>query len=345
MHTVLTGMRGVGKTVLLRHVVHQLRRKGWLCGYVEVRRDVDVGVALATVVVEGSHLLPAGTRFRRALGKLSASICSATLSGRPDGTVSLSVEKGTDSGKDPYSECVRLFRDLAAGAREAGVGVALCVDEIQDFGRADATTLLQSLEADQDEDSRVLLLGAGLPHTPGVLARARTYAERFRYEPLDDLARSEAIRAVTEPADELGVRWEPDAVERLVEVAKGYPYFLQLYASEAWAAASGRPAIRVADLERAEERVLRLLDNGLYAARYQRASAGERAYLEAMASLMEPEGRVGSGAVAAALGKSLGDLAPVRDRLIRKGVIHSPATGVLVFSVPGFADYVRRRRD
>jgi hypothetical protein len=93
----------------------------------------------------------------------------------------------------------------------------------------------------------------------------------------------------------------------------------------------------------AEPLVARLLDNGLYATRYERASPSEREYLAAMARLMGPSERARSGDVAKALDRSLSDLSPVRDRLIRKGVIHAPEAGVLQFSVPGFRQYVLRR--
>ena len=342
-HTVLVGLRGVGKTVLVREVVRRLRGRGWLCGYYEIRRDVEVGRAIGTIVLEGSQLLSTGTRFIRRLRKLSASIGSATLTGSSAGTLSLSFRTDTERTTDPYLETLSLFRALAAGARDEGVGVALCVDEIQDFRRADATVMLQALEADQDEDSRVLLFAAGLPHTSAVLAKARTYAERFRYEPIDDLSPAEARRAVAEPADSLGVRWDSDALDRVVALSQGYPYFLQLYASEAWAMADGPASVTPADLAEAEPRVGRLLDAGLYSARYRRVSAGEQTYLAAVAALMGPDGRVRSGDVVRELGKTHPEASPVRDRLIRKGVIHAPEDGVLAFSVPGFADYVRRQ--
>jgi hypothetical protein len=89
--------------------------------------------------------------------------------------------------------------------------------------------------------------------------------------------------------------------------------------------------------------VRRRLDNGIYVTRYERVSAVERAYLVSMARVMRGAGPVRSGAVAAAMGKTLAELSPIRDRLIRKGVIHAPESGVLAFSVPGFRDYVVRR--
>lgn len=348
-HTVLTGLRGVGKTVLLKEAMRGLRDRGWLCGYYEVRRDVDVGVAISTIVLEGARLVAPKARLRKAFRNWSSSIGAATLSGSPDGTVSLELAKrDTSAEPDPYVEALRLFRTLGRAAAEDRVGVALCVDEAQTFRRKDATTLLQALEADETEDSRVLMLAAGLPTTPIELAKARTYAERFRYEPLDDLSDADARRAVAEAAEREGVEWDACALDRVVELARGYPFFLQLYASETWdvAAAGSQPPARITveSVSGAEPRVARRLDNGLYATRYERSSEAERQYLHAVATLMDADGAtVRSGDVARTLGRALSDLSQVRDRLIRKGVIHAPTVGLLTFSVPGFHDYVKRR--
>jgi len=350
-HVILTGLRGVGKTVLLKEAARTMRSRGWLCGYYEVRRNVDLGVAVSTIVAEGSALLPRRARLRAALRSLRASIGSATISGAPDGTVSVQVatRDGAGDAGDPYLGALALFRSLSRAAGEDERGVALCVDEIQLFRRRDAATLIQTLQAvDGTQDGRVLLLAAGLPATPVELAKAATYAERFRYEPLDDLTAADARIAVEAAAATEGVAWSSDALDGVIALARGYPYFLQLYASQAWDEAAAREpalaAITLADVRAAEPAVVRRLDAGLYGTRYARASPGEREYLRAIARSMAREGATArSGAVAQSLGKSLSELSPVRERLIQKGVIHAPARGRLAFSVPGFREYLLRR--
>ena len=327
----------------MKEVLRGLRQRGWLCGYYEVRRDVDVGTALRTIIAEGARLLPAKAKLGEAMRRLRSSIGAATLTGSLDGSVSLQITEAATTATDPYLEALRLFRKLGSAAAEDGVGVALCIDELQTFRRKDATTLLQALEADEDEDSRVLLLGAGLPMTPVEPTKARTYAERFRYEALDDLTPTEARRAIEEPANAEGVAWEPDARDRVITLASGYPFFLQLFASEAWEQLGHASVITLAHVHAAEPQAARRLDVGIYATRYERVTPTEREYLVAMAKLMRDGARVRSGAIAVALGRTLTDLSPVRDRLIRKGVLHAPESGVLEFSIPGFHEYVLRR--
>jgi hypothetical protein len=352
-HVILTGLRGVGKTVLLKDAARRMRSRGWLCGYYEVRRNVDVGITISTIVAEGAGLLPKQARLRRALRSLRSSIGSATISGAADGSVSvqLAARDGSAPTGDPYLEALTLFRSLSRAAADDDAGVALCVDEVQLFRRRDAATLIQTLQAvDGTQDGRVLLLAAGLPPTPVELAKASSYAERFRYEPLDDLTAADARIAVAEAALPERVGWDPDALEAVVALARGYPFFLQLYASEAWDVAAERQAplaqITLADVRAAEPRVRRRLDAGLYATRYGRSSLGEREYLVAIARAMPGDGGIArSGEVARALVKSLSELSPVRERLIQKGVIHAPTHGALAFSVPGFRDYLLRRGD
>lgn len=345
-HVILTGLRGVGKSVLVKECLSELRERGWLGGYFEVRRGAELGVALGTIIEGGSSALPRGARWRRTLKNFSQSIGGVTLSGSPDGTVSVSVARRDAPGGDVYTQARSVLTGLANAARAEGVGVVLAIDEIQTFPIPEATTLLQVLESSEAADSRILLLGAGLPKSSAHLVRARTYAERFRYERLDDVARDDARRAIREPADNLGVTWTPGALSRVVELADGYPYFLQLYASEAWETASIAGAhnkITLHHVELAVPRVTRQLDDGMYRARWRNASPKARLYLRTMVELMDASGVVRSASVAESLGTDLAGLSRVRDNLLGSGVIHSPSLGELSFAVPHFDEFVRRQ--
>jgi hypothetical protein len=347
---VFTGLRGVGKTTLLHEVGAELRSRGWLAGYYEVRRDVEPGAAVRSIVRDSADLTRG--KLRKALSAGGHSIDGMTLTLGPAGFGFTVRSAGVrDEAADPYPELVRFLRVLGRDARQGGVGVALLVDELQVFRKRDVAVLVQALSALKDEP--IVLIGAGLPYLASELSKANTYAERFRYELIDRLDQSDAAAAVVDPALNLGTTWADVALERVLELADGYPYFLQLYASESWDAAAGAARIETEHVEAAIPAVRRQLDAGLYAARYDRLSEREREYVDTMvtvadaasATAPDPGGspRVESGAVADRLDKSLSQLGTTRDRIIRKGIIHSPAYGQLEFSVPGFADYVRRR--
>jgi hypothetical protein len=337
--TVFIGLRGVGKTSLLYEMRDMLRERGWLAGYYEVRRDVEPGQAIRAIATDSARELPNG-KLRSSLPGALARIGGMRLTIGPAG-VGFTVDARATIPADPYDDLVVFLRSLGKVAKDHGTGVAIIVDELQMFRKRDLAILIQALGALRDLP--IMFIGAGLTYVPAEMSKANTYTERFRFERLDYLSEQDAREAVIGPAFKQGVTWTPEAADRVVAQSNGYPYLVQLMASEAWSAATG-DTITADDAERGLRTARQLLDVGLYAARYDRLSEAERQYVDTMAALMPVDGeRVGSGAIAAELGKTLNALGPIRDRIIRKGVIHSPAAGQLEFSVPGFVDYVRRR--
>ncbi|MGH9298810.1 MAG: AAA family ATPase [Acidimicrobiales bacterium] len=345
---IFHGLRGVGKTVFLREVAERLRERGWLCGYSAVRHDVDAGVAVANLIGEGVKLLAPGSRLARYAQRLSVRLGGASLTVGPGGAT---FEVRTDgSPRDLHSDLVDVLRRLGEHAREDGTGVALLVDEMQELKRSDMAALIDAAGA--VNTLPVLLIGAGLPHLPAELAAACTWAERLRYESLGMLSDQAVRRAVNEVADLFGVSFSEDALNLVITEAEGYPYFVQLFASEGWRAAgspSDRPGtvIGLDHVASAVPAVKRQLAAGMFPARYAKATPAEREYLRAMAHLQaaDPSSGVRSGDIAGALGKSLQALSPHRDGLIKKGIVFSPSKGVLEFSAPGFAAYVLWQAD
>lgn len=356
---IFTGLRGMGKTSLLYQARDLLRARGWLAGYYEVRRDVEPGTAIQTIIADSAQLTTGG--LRRALVGGAHRIGNFRLTLGPTGFSFAVTTKDPTATADPYPELVAFLSTLGADARANGVGVALLIDELQIFRKRDLALLVQALSALNEQP--IVLIGAGLPYLASEMAKANTYAERFRFEEIASLNDGDAREAVESPAFHQGLIWERDAVADLVAESSGYPYFLQLYASEAWVAAANANTITAEHVRLAGDPVRRQLDAGLYAARYDRLSDREREYVDAMVQVLVADrlaapnelhpgqattgslssARVSSGKVAALLGKPLNVVGPIRDRVIKKGIIYAPHYGVLEFSVPGFAEYVARR--
>ncbi|MHB8379187.1 MAG: ATP-binding protein [Acidimicrobiales bacterium] len=340
---IFTGLRGMGKTVFLKEAQDRFTARGWLCGYVEVRRGVEAGVAIAQIIADTYEATASKSWFKKVLEKSPVRLGSVTLSA-PGGLASVTIEPAQRAAADAYRDLYTLLTALGRAAQKNGAGVALLIDELQQFKKRDLEVVLQVSR--RLEGLPVTLIGAGLPTLPEVTSAAGTYSERFSFESIDQLSRPDARLAVTEPADEFSVTYEPHALDELVKLADGFPYFLQLYASETWIAAgfpSEQPGfkITIGHVNQAIPAVHRKVDAGLYRARYERASPAEKEYLAAMAALGSSS--VSSGEVARQLDKTQAQLSTVRDRLIKKGIIHSPSQGRVEFSAPGFGDYVRRR--
>src|SRR5579884_1490629 len=342
---VWSGLRGMGKTVLLQAALQRFRDRGWRAGYHEVRREAGLGASVASVLIQGNAVL-GRSKLARALAWLREVIGSTSVSTTVgDVTVQLGLRGsgGTRTTALPEDALDALFVRLGEAAADAGVGAVFLFDELQLIARGDLSALLHAANA--SEDLPVAFVAAGLPDLPSAMAAAGSYAERLYFDRVDWLSDGDVTEALVVPAAEFDVTYEPDAITALVGHIASYPYFAQLYGEETWKAAgtpSDRPGtvITAEHVAAAVEPATRRLEEGLYRIRWEKASEAERGYLVAMAGLGDD--RVGSGDVARALGKRARDVSALRDRLMQKGIVYAPAHNVVAFTVPGFASFVRR---
>jgi hypothetical protein len=339
------GLRGVGKTVLLKEIRDRFAANEWLAVYVQIRPSISVQRAFADVAIRSAEHLKSGSRLRRSLKKMAEQGGGLQVMGQ-----GLSI--GGTSVPDSYTDLRDVLRTLCMAAQKDGKGVALIVDELQSL-KSKLLSELVHLVFELRDDLPLAFIGGGLTYLPAKISRATTSTERLRYEPTDFLSAGDARRAVSEPASERNVNWEKAAIDEVVRLAEGYPYFLQLYAFETWEVARRRGTfskITTRDVASAIPEAERQLNVGLYGSRFDKLGPLQREYVFAMASLMtanpsRPRERVRSSDIAQALGKTPQDCSPVREGLIQSGLIHSPAHGDLEFSVPGFLAYVDRRRE
>ena len=130
------------------------------------------------------------------------------------------------------------------------------------------------------------------------------------------------------------------AAALLAQASGGYPYAIQLYGHHAWRESSGQKVITVDAAQRAVAAGQDELRHGLYARRWTVASEGQRQYMIAVAELLANGVSPTGGAVAASLGRRTPQLSRVRQELITRGFLTSER-GVLMFTIPGMAAYVR----
>ncbi len=340
---VWSGLRGMGKTVLLQESLDLFRDRGWLAGYHEVRRGAGVGEPVASILVQGQAFIGRG-KLARALSWLREQLGGADVSASV-GEVTVRLGLGPREDRKPGVDALdALLVRLGSAAADAGVGAVFLLDEVQLMERSDLSSLLHAAQAVESLPLGIVL--TGLPDLPGRLAAAGTYAERLFYDRVDWLTDADVVDAIAGPAAGFEVSYHERAMAKLVELSQSYPYFVQLFAEETWWTA-GTPSdepgtvIRLASVAEGVGPARRRLDEGLYRIRFEKASALEQDYLREMAAL--GDGRVSSGDVARRLGRSAQGASTVRDRLMGKGIIYAPAHNAVEFSVPGFAGYVRRR--
>jgi hypothetical protein len=220
-------------------------------------------------------------------------------------------------------------------------GLAILIDEAQDLDQTERVAVCSSAHEIGQQGWPALFALAGLPSLPRVLAEAKSYAERlFLFERIEHLESDLARAALAEPAAEEGVVWAEDALSLLVDETSGYPYFLQQFGQETWNCAGGA-AITLTDARVGAAQGRAALDSGFFRVRWDRATRAEQRYLRAMADLGPNGGSTGE--IAGRLGKSANSFGPARANLIAKGLIYAPEHGVVAFTVPGMAEFIRRQ--
>lgn len=338
---VLTGLRGVGKTALLGAAEESAEELGWIAQGLEARSDLDFRTALADRAWVILRRLEQKGAVREALSRLTAMIRRIRLQ---DPTSGLELSLDVDSREkavDLEADLVDLFRALGETARDTGTGVLFLLDELQQAEPQALEALCAALHDLSKRDLPLAVLIAGLPPLRGRLLSAKTYAERlFSYRELGPLPPAAAEAALAEPAraTDGGLEFDRAALEALLAACDGYPYFIQVYGHAAWQVAAG-PRVGTGEAKEALRLGQRELDADLYAGRWERAGERAKGYMHAMAAL--GDGAVSSGAVADALGGHRA-VSPIRERLIDDGLIYSPSRGQVAFTVPGFADHIRR---
>jgi hypothetical protein len=222
-----------------------------------------------------------------------------------------------------------------------GSGLLLALDELHELDEAGLEALSAALHRTTQMELPVALICAGLPNLPLRLIEAKTYAERLYVFPrLGALSESASREALSIPAEQEKVGYEAAALDAIVERSEGYPYFLQEWGRAVWNVAEQSP-ISLADVERAAPRVRDELDEEFFGMRLARTSSAEQLYMAAIAKL--GDGPQQTAKVSASLGKALQQTSPVRASLIDKGLVYSPSRGTVDFTVPRYADFMRRR--
>jgi hypothetical protein len=341
---MVSGLRGVGKTVLLQEFARVAAKRGFTHEPVEAHEGghlpLQLFLALRKTLFKLGGKKKAKGVNRRALGVLKA--FALTLPGGSSLLADVEAVPGVADSGDLGSDLRELFEEVGRAARAHETGIFLTIDDMHLLSAAGLEALLVGLHGVHQLGLPFTIAGAALPSLPAVSGESRAYAERiFRFRPIGHLTSEESSAAVLLPAASEGVMWKGAAVSRLYEVTQGYPYFIQEFAKQAWdVAEEGSDVIRLGDVERSIPLATAELDEGFFQVRTAKTTDPERAYLRAMAEL--GPGIVRSADVATLLRKKTTQVAPVRDTLMKKAICFSPGFNELAFTVPMFDQFIRR---
>lgn len=342
---LLTGLRGVGKTVLLNEMERMAQRDGFRTILVEAHEGKPLAVLLAPhlrrLLFDLDRLAGAGNKVRRGIAVLKSFVGAITVKvGDFDIGLDIEPEKGAADSGDLEVDLPTLFTAVGEAAQERGTAVAILIDEIQYFSSSELSALIMAMHKVQQRQLPLVLMGAGLPILPGLAGESKSYAERlFSFPDVGPLPEVDATRALQEPVQAANESFDEDALHEIFRMTKGYPYFLQEWGYQAWNHAVSSP-ISLATVRESNAIVSQRLDENFFRVRFDRLTPREKKFLRAMAELGVGPHRTGD--IADKLNAKINTLGPVRASLIKKGMVYSPSHGDMAFTVPLFDEFMRR---
>lgn len=349
----LTGLRGVGKSVLLKELEQEARSKGWAV----VRKQLEPRHNTETELTDLLVALAAAAKRRLSLASaIRAAVSDVWVASR--GLLNVTVEDVTFSlagSSERETELAEALFDTVQAAVETGhEGFAILLDEAQVIrddkdreGEHPLSMLVAAVNALQESGLPIALVMCGLPTLRANLQRARTYSERmFKGENIGELEGNPgaARDAFVVPLDGTGITAADDLVARVLEEVEGYPFFIQLWGAELWEAALDAKvdSLTVEMLDLIEEQIYERLDEEFYAGRIETLTPSEQDVL--MLSAACPYPPLKTADIRALSAKSDGNINVLMGRLTDQGVLYRIQKGQYAYTAPKFAEYLKRRK-
>lgn len=348
----LTGLRGVGKTVLLGEYKDLARSIGWATIDLELEARHNSTDDLSRLVKQAADRLRSDVsvteRVRKRAGKAANVLrdfrveydqLTFSFAGfEPDGTNDLSVELGGTVGRCMNSG----YEGLALLLDEAQV----LKDDRDSKGQHPLSMLLASVSALQKQEVPIVLVLCGLPTLTTNLLEARTYAERmFRGQRVGSLNRSDSEDAFLAPLNGTGVTPTTPLIQRVLDAVEGYPYFVQLWGAELWDAADRADVTEftVDLLDEVEGSIFERLDEDFYEPRVVSLTPAEQ-------DLLTVSGRCGyppliTAHIVDGSKKRPNNVNVLLGRLCAAGVLYRVRKGEYEYTAPKFYDFLQRRAE
>jgi hypothetical protein len=335
--TVIQGLRGMGKTALLRRFAAIAREDGAVVVSIEATTGVPMAGALAEGIADAKKQISLSARIRGAVDDIRRALPGASIDLPNDmGKIELDLR----GGEHPLP-LKRALEDLNEAARRRGSYLVLAIDEIQEADLTDLRDIVVFVHATAGTPKPAVFLGAGLTNSAEHLHDAKTYTERYRFPRLGCLNEQDTRDAIAVPAHEKDVEFTEGALSLLVVETGGYPFFIQEYASVIWTFTDG-PIIESGDVRERMLGIRKELDEQFYALRFGRLTNRECAYALAVASLGAGPQPVHK--VAELFDMKSSELSSVRNQLIKKEVLFAEAPGTIEFRMPLTERYIERNR-
>ncbi len=343
---IITGLRGVGKTVLLGQFRTKALAREWVVVELEASKNDesafrrDMAARLRTTLFQLSPKAKWTDRFRHAASVLRSFTVNVDAAGTWTAGLDIEAAEGFADHANLALDLTDVFVAIGEAAAERGHGVVLLLDEIQFLSKQQLEAVIEALHKMVQRKLPITLVGAGLPQIAELAGDAKSYAERlFKFPALGNLSANDARAALSRPAADEQIAYAADALDEAVAITGGYPYFLQELGYAVWTVAEG-PTITRDDILTTVPGYQAKLDESFFRVRLDRATELQRAYLRAMAQLGPAPQKASD--VADLMRRTSQNLAPTRAELINMGLLYTPEHGYAAFTVPHFDKFLMR---
>lgn len=344
---LIIGLRGTGKTVLLHEISKLAENEGYQTVIVEAQEKKSLPELLLPELRRILFNLDAektiSEKVKKAFRILKSFVSNIKINVKVqdiDFGIGIDPEKGTADSGDLEADLIQVFIALGDAAKDRNTAVAIIIDELQYLSEEELCSLIMAMHRISQKSLPVVLVGAGFPQLVGKVGRAKSYAERlFDYPELGPLKIEDAKLALQTPVQRENVLFTDEALNEIIQVTEGYPYFLQEWGYQTWNIANESP-IDIQIAKQATMLAIKRLDQNFFRVRFDRLTPREKEYLRVLAELGPEPQR--SGDIAEKLGLDVQNAAPLRNNLIKKGMIYSPKHGDTAFTVPLFDGFMKR---
>lgn len=339
---IFSGLRGVGKTVLINKLQEVAEENDIFCKHIEVEERNDFISQIATCSQAFLRKLSLKENFKNLIQKPLDAIKALVVSFDPnDSKFSLSLqEKELYSSGSLTQSLTEVFTTLGEAAYKSDTPICFFIDEIQYMKQKELGALIAALHRANQLGYPIMVIGAGLPKIYTMLSEEKSYSERlFIYKEIGSLNEEQVRKAIEIPADKFKVHYEAEAVDKIIEITKGYPFFVQQFCQIVYNNAE-KESITLQNVEDSIEEFYHVLDHGFFKVRYERCSEADKRFVFAMVSCEKLPCTISN--IASIMNKQVSSISTSRAQLINKGIIYSVKYKELDFTVPEFSGFIKR---
>lgn len=339
---IFSGLRGVGKTVLINKLQSIAEEKGIFCKHIEIEERNDFISQIAECSQAFLRTISAKEKFKHLIQKPLEAIKSLVVSFNPeDNSFSLSMQDRELYVSNNLTQTLtEVFSTIGETAQKTEMPICFFIDEIQYMKQNQLGSLIAALHRANQLGYPIMIIGAGLPKIYKMLSDEKSYSERlFMYKKIDSLTDEQSEKAIEEPAKKFNIIYAHEATNKIVEITKGYPFFIQQLCKIVYDK-TNKDVIELSDVENCIDEFLSSLDEGFFKSRYERCAESDKKFIFAMVECGELPCTISN--VAHNLNKTVGSISTTRAQLISKGIIYPVRYKELDFTVPEFSGYIQR---